>query len=485
MDSPAPQTDPADRRAARIAAALLAVLAACCLARGMPWPNVDDLAFLGAGIDLARTGELVNHGLDAWLASFHTGKFYVQLPFPAYSMALWFRLFGVHAASLLVFQWLWYLAGGWGLVRTLGRFGLALGLRLFLAAVYLLFLLPFGCRPEAEAAGLLFLGLALVDTAAAFPWRVGALVLLGFGCTSYAMVLALAAPFGVALAWLTLPPEQPARERWRALARAWIIPAVLAGAATFLVFLAMIRGDLTAFLTVFNAHRRVRAVSTHPFAEYLRMITSYNEAVLTLPVQALLVAAGGWVALRWRRVEPGARTLVAACVVAALGCIALYAVKAAGWIGLLAFFAAGAVLSTQGLRRWRWPLALSLGVLYAASHALPLLDFALRRFPDPAAWRAARATATASGKSLMVNYSTARYVFDYRFPPDTRYAEFTLAADRKPNEIRVVTALSASLDYVDLPPPDNDYPRLRVGGHEFHSIALCPDTPVILPSYFP
>ena len=481
MHLPDLPAEPRNRRATWLAAALLAAVAAGCLARGMPWPNVDDLVFIGAGIDLARTGELVNHGMEAWLAAFHTGKFYVQLPFPVYSMALWFRVFGVHTASVLGFQWLWYVVGGWGLVRTLGRFGLALNVRLFLATLCLLSLLPYGCRPEAEAFALLLLGLALVDTAASFLRRVGALAVLGFGVMSYPLMATLAAPFGVALAGLTLPPGPAGRDRWRLLARVWTLPLVLAAAGVFLVFLAMIHGDLAAFLRVFNAHRLTRAGSAHPFADYFRMITSYHEAVLTLPVQGLLVAASGWVASRWRRVEPGACALVAACAVAAVGCIVLYAVKASPWIGLLAFFAAGAVVSTSGLQRWRGPGVLALAALYAASHALTLLDFTLREFPDPSAWQAARTAADRSGKRLMVNYSTARYVFDYRFPPDTRFADLTLSTDHRPNEIQVVTALSTSFDYVDPPPAYVEYPRLRVGGHEFQSIARCPDQPLVLP----
>ena len=214
MDLPVPHLDPADRRAAWIAAGLLAVVAAYCLARGMPWATVDDLFFLGAGIDLARTGQLVNHLIDGWVAGFGTTRYYVQLPFPAYSMALWFRLFGLDTASVLAFQWMCYLVGIWGLVRTLGRFGVALGVRLFLATVYLLAVIAFGCRPDPEADGLLFLGLSLVDTAAAAPRRVGALILLGFACISYPIVLAVAVPFGAALAWLTLPPGLAGSAPW-------------------------------------------------------------------------------------------------------------------------------------------------------------------------------------------------------------------------------------------------------------------------------
>ena len=493
MDLPALPTDRWDRRGAWIAAGLLAGFAVYCLARGMPWPHPDELAFIGAGIDLARTGELVNHGMDGWLAGFGTDRFYIQLPFPIYSLALWFRLFGTHTAGLRVFQWLWCLAGMGGLVRMLGRFGLALGLRLFLAALYLLSMLGCGCRPEPEAVGLLFLGLALVDTAAPFSRRLGALILLGFAFLCYPIVVALAPPFGVALAWLTLPPDSAARGGWRTLARAWALPAVLAVAVTFLVFLAMIRGDLAAFLRVFNAHRSMRAASTHPFAEYLATITRYHEAVLTLPMQGLLAVAAGWVALRWRRIEAGTRTLVAACAVAAVGCIVLYATKATQWTGLLAYVAAAAVISASGLLRWRWPLALALVGFYLASNVIGFVDLALQRFPDPAVLRAARETALASGKVLVLDYSTARYVFDYHYPPGTHFAfylrlptpghPFALAADKKADQIWVVTAvpLSGSGGFVDVPPADRAYPRVRVSRHEFQSLALCPDQPLILP----
>lgn len=116
---------PLGSRPLTLAALLRAGVAALYAARGMPWVNVDDLAFAGAGMDLAATGRLTNHLMRPWLAAFGTDQFFIQLPGAPYALAAWIKVAGVGTASFLVFQWLWYVLGVGALLRVT-RFGFGL-----------------------------------------------------------------------------------------------------------------------------------------------------------------------------------------------------------------------------------------------------------------------------------------------------------------------------------------------------------------------
>jgi hypothetical protein len=479
-DLPAPSAT--DRRAVWIAAFVLAAVASFYLARGMPWVHTDDLAFTGAAIDLARTGQLTNHTMDGWLAAFGTSKFYVQLPFYSYSLAAWIHLFGASTTSFISFEWVCYGMGLYGLIRVFGRFGLPLGMRLLLATMYLTFLIREGFRPEAEASGLMFLGLSLFDTGAPFRRKLVALLLLGFGLLTYPLMVGPAAAFAIAL--LCLP-----RPTLRDLPRAWLLPVVLAGAVVVVAFLAMIHFELGPFFAVFEAHRQTRADADGTLLGFFRLITEYQELALTLPPVLLLGVAAVFVLARWRRVELQVRVLVLACAGAALACIVTYVAKAPPLVVLLAFCAACALASERSFRRYRWPAVAALAALYAWNQSLWIVTATQRRFPDQTALRVAHDAALRAGRDLVVDSSTARYVFDYHLPDRTRYLnflkpqwnEFVTLQEKKPEAFWVVSTgflNTASDGKIALA---RDCPRIVVEHHKFNSLPLRPDDPLVIP----
>jgi hypothetical protein len=491
MYAPDEPSSAEDRRAAWAGAFLLALVAAFYLLRGMPWVHTDDLVFIGAGIDLERTGQLVNYTMAGWMAGFGTDKFYIQLPFSTYSLAFWIRLFGASATSFIVFEWVWYVAGGFGLARVLGCFGLPLGTRLLLAIMYLTLLIQTGFRPEAQAFGLLFLGLGLLDAAAPFWQKFAALLMLGFSLLTYPMTLALAVPFTVALLWRQCALGQMTLREWRReTARVWLLPGVLAVVAVVMSFLAMIDFELVEFWSIFDAHRRSRVLPEGTVTGYFRLITEYREALLMLPPFLLLAASVLFVTWRWRQVEPELRALAIVCAIGAAGCISLYSVRAPGWVALLAFCAACSLAAGRGFRRYRWPIMLALSGLYVWSQAFWIVNASLRRFPDAAVWRAAREAALRTGKEVVVDSSTARYVFDYQLPERTRFLVFSkpwagteavLFADKTDAVCWVVTAPTLDFFCADLPEAYQNYPRVMIGPHAFKSLALRPDEPLVLP----
>ncbi len=446
------------------------------------WPGC---AWIGAGIDLARTGQLTNHAMDGWLAGFGTDKFYVQPPFGAYTLALWVLLFGVSNAGFLVFAWLWYGVGGWGLWRVLRRFGLPAGMRLLLLLIYLNLLIGSGLRPEPEMFGLMFLGLSLLDAAAPFWQRTAAFVLLGLAGLTYPLAVAVAVPFGIALWRLQVAEGTTASAAWRV----WLPPILLAGAIVLGAFLAMIHGELRTFWTVLNAHRLLRAEPGGVLPNYLGFLTRYQEMFFSLPTNLLLLVAAGYVAVRWRHTEPRVRLWVAASVAAAVVSVALYVVRALDVIVLVAFAAACTVVSQWRFRPHRWKIVLCLGSFYLWTQALWLVSATMRRFPDPARLRSVREEALRSGKPLVVDSSTARYVFHYDLPAGTLHGEYvapwdsTEQATVRENRARnywVVTLGTMEMQQYALP-LDHHNQYVTVGHHEFHSAPLCPDEPLVNP----
>ena len=480
----------ADRRAVWIAAWLLAAAAIFYLVRGMPWPNNDDLAFIGVGIDLARTGRVYNHTMNPWLAGFGTNKFYIQMPFSAYLLAGWIRLCGVSTASFQTYAWLVYGLGSYGLVRTLGRFGLPLAARLLAVILYLTLVIKTGFRPEPEAFALLFLGLSLVDARMSFSRRFTVLVLFGLSVLTYPLTVALAAPFSVAILWLRRIPGTTANAWWRQTVREWIVPAVLAAAVVLLALLVMVHGEWTLFWSVFDRHRRSRVLEGGSLLSFWRLITWHGQAALMLPSVLLLVAAAGYALVRREEVEPDRRALIGVSVIAGLGCIFLYSVRAPEWIQLLAFCCGFALATQDRVRRHRWRLVSLLGVLYLWCQLMWLVQATLQREPDVATLGAIREEALRSGKELVIDSSAARYVFDYQLPERTLNVEYIrpfgdylhmTMDDKKPGDYWVVSRFMLQFRISDLPAVYRQGAHITLGHHPFSSLLVQPDEMVIIP----
>ena len=486
LSPPAPARAAGDPLATWIAAVALALLAAVLLARGVPWPETDDPAFAGAGIALARTGELTNPFIAGFLAKLGLHRCYLQPPLQAYTLAGWIRLFGVGTASFRAFAWTCYVLGGVGLVRLVRGFGLSTAAGLLLAGMYLAAVAGTGLRPEAEAGALLFPGLALLDGTARFPRKLLALILLGLAPLAYPLSLGIAGPFVLARWELARPPGIPPARWLAASVRAWTPALAAAVPVVILLFLAMIHFDLGGFLAGYRAHLQYRRgyidADGGSWHYFLGTVLDGSEKALTLPLVAGLAAAAGYVLWRWRRVPPGPRVFVLACAGAAAACEALYVVTATLWVVWLASGALAALACARPTRAGRRGALAALALLGAWHHALGLVDLAERRFPAPEACRAAAREAVCSAKPLVIDAGTWRYVFNYHVPADTLDASFAEPLAAVPPARMWVVALPRSGPKCRVAAPDYDqYPRESVGRHAFQSLPLCPDQPRVIP----
>ena len=93
-------------KASKILWTLLVISALWCLLAllGFPFPQTDDVYYIGAGINLANGGHLVNPMVEP------LAPFYAYPPTQSYVIAGWLKLFGISAASFvslyLLFCWI-------------------------------------------------------------------------------------------------------------------------------------------------------------------------------------------------------------------------------------------------------------------------------------------------------------------------------------------------------------------------------------------
>src|SRR5580692_672 len=122
---------------------------------GFPQPHIDDLSYIGAGLNMARGGDFSNP-LLAREFSEHFAFFYP--PIHAYVLAGWLKVFGIGPAALTGFQMITYLLCAGSAIFIL---------RKHQSPVWLEWLAPLavanaffsnGLRPESVAAALIITG---------------------------------------------------------------------------------------------------------------------------------------------------------------------------------------------------------------------------------------------------------------------------------------------------------------------------------------
>ena len=358
-----------------------------------------------------------------------------------------------------------------------------------LVTIYLTTLIKLGFRPEPEAFGLLFVGLSLLGTTASFGQKCLSLIVIGCSILVYPIVLGLAIPFSVGVLWTQRPPETSARNWLLAIFRDWWLAGLIAVSIVMVAFLMMIHFDWESFLEVFAAHRRLRSPELKSIRhEYWRQLTYGYESLLTLPVNALLLVVVAVTTICWRQIESRARTLIYACAASAVFCILLYVNTAMRWVELSAFCAGITLAGASYFRRWRWLAFAMLTGVYILSQSPWILNVCFRRFLSSATLREVRESALHTGKILVVDASTARYVFDFRLPPGTKcenynqpWGTFSMKSISSDDTLWIVSLPFFTWEHSNVPEEYNNFPRVYIGSRRFRTIPLEPDTPTMLP----
>jgi len=127
---------------------------------GFPRPMMDDLFFIGAGLNLASGGDFSNPLLAR--QGFPGSLYFVHPPLHSYALAGWLKIFGISTGSLLAFQMVMYVLVCWAAIWILRKYR---GPRLFewlLPLGVATAFLSVGLRPEPLSAMLTMVGYAFL-----------------------------------------------------------------------------------------------------------------------------------------------------------------------------------------------------------------------------------------------------------------------------------------------------------------------------------
>ncbi|NJO20470.1 MAG: glycosyltransferase family 39 protein [Spirulinaceae cyanobacterium RM2_2_10] len=164
---------------------------------GYPSPDWDDLALIGAAMNLARGGEFVNPLLASWVEQ-TSDRFLIQPPFHSYILAGWLMLTGISAKSLLAFQCLCYICFSVFTALTLRAYRYPAWASFAITVAFAFWMSARGVRHDALSMAFLAAGTwcLLRDR----PWRYfWGFMLFGASLLTLPLNVAYATVFGVAL----------------------------------------------------------------------------------------------------------------------------------------------------------------------------------------------------------------------------------------------------------------------------------------------
>jgi len=441
---------------------------------GFPKPHIDDLFFSGAGVELARSGQLVNPWIAPWMMSLGTDRFYAQPPVLPYAIAGWVTVFGVSASSLTAFH-LVAQAVVCGITFCVARRrGVSRPIALAASAVILIFLVEQGMRPEALALALIAASQITFATSSGLRMSVSAL-LAAAATLTHPLFLSLAVPLH---AWRGL--EALRTNRLQAFTGATAIGLGVA----FVAFVAAIRGEVVEFVQVMRLHSSVIAPpwSQAP-ANFWGEFTLGKQAYLLGPAW-LLILVGATCTLRIA--SPGGATLRSLWVCWLAATLIGIFFHPTRMVHYATHFGLVLAIVSFGCSPWRGLFTTAaltvVAIQHAAIFAVPL--FGDIRSPN-VAWIKA-AIARHPGRTLCIDDVAARYIYDFKLPPgsvdwtqrqSTRLGSSGTLAAKPSNELWIATEWKIEHSIRD---SVTHAERLKIGSARFGSIARQPYQLVVI-----
>ncbi|MDB6019514.1 MAG: hypothetical protein JWR19_4003 [Pedosphaera sp.] len=417
-----------------------------------PKPNVDDLFYSGAGLNLASGGDFSNPLLDR--QGFPSHYFFVYPPLHSYALGGWLKLLGISAATVTAFPLLSLLLISIATISILRRHGAPVWLEYIVPLGLTCVFLPLGLRPEPFAVALTMVGFALSERKQnSTLLRFLAFLLMFLGASAAPRVTMFAGILALRAGWQSWQADRLAgRSPWRICAL-WFGAGVL----TTLTFLVLIHFRVREFLDTFHLHAtRVEGKQLQLLADYAVHVLGVLQWPLVLIPLALvtfslmrkpdgLSRAGIWIACAFPLVAlsggVGPSTLWWAILVMLL--LAGSALNLMSHPAKRALLSALIVLSLLVANRKFF--ALNIGILSgridASRSEQHLTALALRPQPD---------------HPLLVDTAVARYLFDYRLPQGALNLEFgttfpgAMPGDRNSSELRKGDVFLAGPDTIGL-----------------------------------
>lgn len=445
---------------------------------GFPHPFGDDLFYIGAAINLIKTGEFINPLLSMW-APETVDRFLVTPPFHSYTLAGWITLFGDRTVSLLFFQCVCYIVFCTFTAAILRHYRFSDASIFVLPIIYATWMSLVGLRPDALGMAYLAIGLWCLTQDSILRYGLG-FSFLGAALGTLPVLVTYAVPLSFVILLLNLRQQKKLTVQYFGLRLGALLGAI-ALIAFFLLW--AINFELAQFLADMAWHASFRVPAPENIIPQILfdIRVGYGEIIYgtlyftLLLCLALLIGSSHLGHPKKQKIL----VLVGALCVAMAGNLWIYAstlkmsVHFFCWLAIV-MIAFNLQLPAK-LRAGLWMLCLVTLVIYQSQAIIARVG---QKEPDRAQHQEILHWVQAHPqRHYAIDEVAARFVFDYDFPPhasDWRFLRIQFmgpaAVEEKPaNTVWIIASDKAAIT-PDLP----DYERVELLGHRFGSIPRSP-----------
>jgi hypothetical protein len=386
-----------------------------------PKPMMDDLAYIGAGLNLAAGGDYSNPFLAG--QGFPSHYFFVHTPLASYALAGWLKVFGISASSVTGFQMAAFLAVAASTLAILRRHGAPVWLEWVVPLAVSAGFLRGGLRTEPLAAALTMAGFAWFECGRKGTFAVfGSFLLMFLGVSVSPRMGGISMALAGICGWGLWRSRAAAKERWRDLCM-----TALAALLTGLTFLIMIRFRLREFLITFHFHAS-GALAREGTGLWSR-VHFFLESLGVTDWPLLLLAL---ILIPFRMGQPpDEMTAASIAICAALPVTLVFGLLGfgSGWYLFLLLLFAVPGLVRNATRARSVSVAVALLFVGFAGNSKPLVNIfgdLNRQIKEGEGGDRAAALALqpGPGPTVLVDVCAARYAFDYRIPQGFLSFEF-------------------------------------------------------------
>lgn len=401
------------------------VIGGYVLLSGGPISWCDDYFFIGSGIHFAQTGELRNPFLSSLFltaSGFTSDAFHYHPPLHTFLVGNWCRIFGISEFSICSLYALTYSIGAFCFARLIARVRVAFLPRVAVMIVFVLSMQPIGFRSEGVAYSFLAAGILLSTSLRSWAVLSGWL-LIGFSILTYPSTFGPALVVGASVVFGVFPGPcfAPRNFSFRQL-----ILGGVGAAAVFIILWVMLDGKIGEFWNTYNQMAKLANPSTmgdpDRFVRFFQLTTSYNQVFLTFPL-FLVLSIGAVLAIvpgSVSRLQPQQRWMLLILLLTVLASIAMAHLRTKQWMLACGFASVGIVCSQYFTGRMARLLTGVLLIAWAGgSQIFSIITLSLQNPVDPNLASAIRDYVHNSGKNLLIDGQTARYIYDFRIPEGT------------------------------------------------------------------
>ncbi|OKH40427.1 hypothetical protein NIES2119_02045 [[Phormidium ambiguum] IAM M-71] len=457
---------------------------------GYPLPNIDDLFFTGAAINLSKGGEFTNPYLEAWNSVLISGKFYFQPPFYSYTLAAWLKIAGISTVSLRLFQFICYNIFSLFTTLLLRFYGFP---RLTAFCITFIFALwhcnIYGTGFRHDALGMAFLALGLWLLTHDNWWRYFlGFSLLGSAVFTSPITLAYGFSFGLAILVINIInlgginniDSRYIKQRTLSFFASLVI--------VFTLFLICINFELKIFISDFLLSSSWRkAVSMKGLILFYEIMTQGYGFILYIPSYLIFLALIVIIFIKRNLIFTHHKILFVGLTFGMILNIWLYAFAFYFnfffcWVGIICIIA---MMKKAKLKTYA---IISILIIYFSSQSLNIISWLDQKYVPEAKYQEIREFVNNQpNRKYAIDSVAARFVFDYKLPNnsiDWTFMEVPgtpkITAKDKPQDVTWIVA-TPQLKNAFPEMIEGDYPRVKILGRTFKSLPKIPFDVTLVP----